>query len=290
MTDVDSLRGECAAQLCALTAFGEPLHPESPRTTERLYVDDLDRVDFHTEIIEQYLAGAEPAREARSAVLTAGAPGAGKSTSLIEHVDELEGYRRLDADDIKDELLKRALVDGIYEDLLDRKLADGHPVSLRELATLVHEESYTIFSQVRSLCIGRRENLIIEGTLAWEREGFRIVEQLSSAGYVDVHIIDVEVPFDVAVEQAMSRWWSARVADRTEKGALGGRFVPPEVIGKSYGSEYPISKCATNARTLFDSEDAAQFPDLSLTVIDRRAEESVSTTFRRRFGGLLPLS
>ncbi|MYV31328.1 AAA family ATPase [Rhodococcus sp. DSM 6344] len=287
MTEVDPLRGECAAQLSELAAHGGPLHRDSPRTTELLYTDDLDRRDFQAEVVEQYLARAEPAREARSAVLTAGAPGAGKSTSLSEHVDEIEGYRQIDSDDIKDYLLKQALVDGIYDDLLERKLADGYPISPRELATLVHRESTNVVADIRSRCISRRENLIIEGTLTWAEEGVRIVEQLSSAGYVNVHIIDVEVPFDVAAEQALSRWWGARVADRTKDGALGGRFVPPAAIQLSYGDEHPLSTCATNARALFDSEDAAQFPDLALTVIDRRGEESVST-FRRRLGGLLP--
>ncbi|MDF3319870.1 zeta toxin family protein [Rhodococcus sp. C3V] len=287
MIDVNTLRGKCAAELCALTVPGEALAGDSPRTTKRLYKGSRERRRFRTDIIDRYLADATPAREARSAVLTAGAPGAGKSTSLSEHVDEIEGYRRIDSDDIKDYLLEQALKDGIYDDLLGRQLADGHPISLRELATLVHRESTAMVSEIRGRCISRRENLVIEGTLTWADEGVRIVEQLSSAGYVNVHIIDVEVPFDVAVEQALSRWWGARVADRTKEGALGGRFVPPAVIELSYGDGHPLSTCATNARALFDSEDAAQFPDLSLTVIDRRGEESVST-FRRRLGGLLP--
>nr|WP_274704164.1 zeta toxin family protein [Rhodococcus qingshengii] len=171
---------------------------------EEIWAEEQQRRAAAAAAGEKYLALAEPAREARSAVLTAGAPGAGKSTSLSEHVDEIEGYRQIDSDDIKDYLLQQALVDGIYDDLLERKLADGYPISPRELATLVHRGSTNIVADIRSRCISRRENLIIEGTLTWAEEGVRIVEQLSSAGYVNVHIIDVEVPFDVAAEQALS--------------------------------------------------------------------------------------
>jgi len=61
-------------------------------------------------------------------LLTAGVPGAGKSSvvSQLGLVDE--GWRRLDADVVKDYLLEDLVVTGRVEDLLVRELADAHPV------------------------------------------------------------------------------------------------------------------------------------------------------------------
>lgn len=60
-----------------------------------------------------YLAGGPP-RDGYSAVVTAGAPGAGKSTALTYfRGDDLTGFRVLDPDIVKDHLIEQAVRDGL---------------------------------------------------------------------------------------------------------------------------------------------------------------------------------
>ncbi|WP_016884964.1 MULTISPECIES: hypothetical protein [unclassified Rhodococcus (in: high G+C Gram-positive bacteria)] len=140
MIKSDSLRGEVAAQLAGMSASGGPLDTKSPTNTNIRYAASLSHRSFRKNVVEQYRSRETPPREARSAVLTAGAPGAGKSTLLREHVAELYDYRPLDADVVKDFLIEQAPTDGIYDDLLDTVPADGARLAPRELAALVHDE------------------------------------------------------------------------------------------------------------------------------------------------------
>lgn len=63
--------------------------------------------------------------------------GSGKSSLLRARIPDLDGYRVIDADIIKDYLIEQALDEGIYDHLLAETLADGHTLAPRELAALV---------------------------------------------------------------------------------------------------------------------------------------------------------
>lgn len=52
-------------------------------------------------------------------------------------------------------------------------LPDGGTVMPRELATLVHTESRKIVDALQERCMGRGENLVIEGTFSWPGLGKR---------------------------------------------------------------------------------------------------------------------
>ena len=163
-----------AAELATLSQSSGLLDTRSPRRTSELYAVSPARVKFRKELIERYLQiGDAPSCDGRSAVLTAGPPGAGKSTLLALFADELEGFRQLDADVVKDFLIEHALEDGIYDDILSTILPDGATLAPREIASLVHEESTRLIDQIRELCVERRENVIIEGTLSWPGHGRR---------------------------------------------------------------------------------------------------------------------
>ncbi|ELB94453.1 putative zeta toxin protein [Rhodococcus wratislaviensis IFP 2016] len=192
------------------------------------------RRSFRKNVVEQYRSRETPPREARSAVLTAGAPGAGKSALLREHVAELYDYRPLDADVVKDFLIEQALTDGIYDDLLDTVLADGARLAPRELAALVHDESTALIDQIRRECLDRGENVLIEGTLRWPDHGPRVFAELVDKNYTSLRIIGVEVPRATAHEQALSRWWEGRRAWCADTAPLGGRFTPPAAIDDCY--------------------------------------------------------
>ncbi|KAF0958923.1 MULTISPECIES: hypothetical protein [unclassified Rhodococcus (in: high G+C Gram-positive bacteria)] len=98
----DPLRGTVAAQLAAMSMPGGPLHTKSDTNTMVRFAASPTRLRFRRTVIDRYLARATPLREGRSAILTAGAPGAGKSTLLREHIPDLDGYRSLDADEVKE--------------------------------------------------------------------------------------------------------------------------------------------------------------------------------------------
>ncbi|MDI9940652.1 zeta toxin family protein [Rhodococcus sp. IEGM 1351] len=222
------------------------------------------------EVIEWYLDLAEPDRDGQcAAIISAGPPGAGKSTALRERGLVDGSYRYLDADRVKDELLRRAISDGHYAELLSTVLADSHPIAPRELAALVHAESTEVIDDVREVCLQRRENVVIEGTLQWGPLGDILMAQLSEHAYTDVRIVDVEVPASVAHEQAVLRWWEGRRKGISGQDWMGGRFTPPAAIDILYENG-PVSRCAAHARAAFESSLAASITQVTLIHIDPR--------------------
>ncbi|MFE0752168.1 zeta toxin family protein [Gordonia sp. NPDC058843] len=255
MSTVDELRNAVAAELAALTANDGPAGTKSPRATYQQFADDPSRARVRKDIITDYLADElAPGGGVREAVITAGVPGAGKSTAVNAILGaEASQYRRVDADEIKDALLEHAVARNLYADLLGKRLADGKPVAPRELAALVHVESTQISDAVRRHVLTSGEPIIIEGTLAWSEHGATLLTELQDAGYTRVRVILVEVPEAVAQERALDRWWQVR-SDGGD--VLGGRFTPPDVIASYYGPD-GISVCRTNAVALV--RDAAAY-------------------------------
>jgi hypothetical protein len=68
-----------AEQLTTRSAVGGPLHRDAAECTARRYATDVSRAAFRKHIIGRYLVRENPRREGRSAIITAGAPGSGKS-------------------------------------------------------------------------------------------------------------------------------------------------------------------------------------------------------------------
>ena len=159
-----------AAELNALSAKGGALHTEANHCTNTRYASDVGRRHFRKSVVKKYL-GLNTPQVGRLAIVTAGPPGSGKTTLLHAQVPTLTNYRILDADIVKDYLIDRAISDGIYNHLLSQRLADGHCISPRELAPLVHRESTALIDQMRQICVGRGENVVIEGTLTWSGQG-----------------------------------------------------------------------------------------------------------------------
>lgn len=269
-----SLRDVVAAELTALTAGGAVAAVGSARSTTRLYAADPHRAAVHHAIIERYLQNTgTPDCIGQSIVVTAGVPGAGKSTAIATQVPDHDSYRQLDADIVKDYLLEQAIDDRIFDDLLAHKLSDSKTVQPRELAALVHRESTQIVDLLRQECIGRNENLIVHGTLTWAGAGADILADLEHGDYRRVHILDVEVPEPKAQAQALDRWWRVRAAG-TDR--LGGRFTPPAAISAAFGPSESL--CAVNARALFDSAQSSWLSEVVLTVVTPESTTTRSVT------------
>lgn len=213
-----------------------------------------------------YLAPAGTLAPGGVAVITAGAPGAGKSRALDAVLGPSKaGYRRLDADIAKDHILQEALNSGLFDDLLSVTLGDGQPITPRELASLVHDESIQIWDALRRHCIERGEPIIIEGTLKWSPLGAQLLHELHQGGYTTVRIVAVDVPEQVAQARAIGRWWEVR---STGTDRLGGRFTPPDAISKTYR---PDGTCICIANAVALVGPGSEIPEgmtITLDVVD----------------------
>lgn len=210
------LRNRVHSQLTALHQGGQFAVPHS---VERYLSDQV--ID---EIAHEYRSKCPDApAHGRAAIITAGVPGAGKSFAIDMLATD---HRRIDPDGIKDLILMRLDRAGLLDIRHNHVLADGKPVHPRELALWVHDASTEAANRVRAVSLRRGENFIMEGTLSWTPLINSYVTDLASDDYERLTIVDVEVPFTLAVEQSKHRWWTDREAGRTlDDVELGGRFI-----------------------------------------------------------------
>lgn len=262
----DNLRAEVAEQLTLRSAAGGPLHRDSAECTEYRYATDVSRARLRKRLIERYLERENPGRDSRSAIVTAGAPGSGKTSMLHTVVPDLSDYRVVDADIIKDYLIEQALEDGIYDHLLTETLADGHKLAPRELAALVHLESVKLADQIRRLCVIRKENIVVEGTLSWDGQGPKIFRELADAEYTDIEVYGVDVGRAGAHEQALARWWQGRQLWINNADHLGGRFTPADAIDICYTTS-GTSVCTTHALQFVDTAQSGEIPNVHVSIL-----------------------
>lgn len=246
MTQSDDVRGDVAAALEGM-CDGGALSVHAANSTASRYGASPRRLRQWQAIFDEILAGQDVPREGRALVVTAGPPGAGKSTALMEVMDgDLSHWRRLDPDDIKERLIRLALVEGLYEELLRTCLPDGLPIMPLELAGLVHRESVQMVADLRRICMSRGENVILEGTLSWEPMIDVHLREINEHNYDALDVLVVDVPLAQASEQSLTRWWKGRTERNSE---LGGRFVPRSAIEACYGADQR-SICRTNGEEL----------------------------------------
>ena len=245
---------------------GGILDKDGPTASIHL-IEPVSRRRTRDAIVDAYLAEQTDVGIGRQflALATAGPPGVGKSSSIDRRHLAGQGWRVLDADIIKDYLLRDAIEQGIYTDLLSIELADGHRLMPRELATLVHTESTTLLDIITEICLSRGENLVLEGTFSWPGLGPRLLTDLAYADYEKFTILDVEAPQHITRARALTRWWRGRQEALRRGDGFGGRFTPGFVIDALYtGSSETV--CARNARAAFDHPLAAEIPTVELLV------------------------
>ncbi len=262
-------QADVAAQLNALSDKGGELNTDAAHCTDTMYATDSRRRRYRKTIIKKYLALRSP-QLGRLAIVTAGPPGSGKTTLLGKQVPTLMHYRILDADVIKDDLIEDALSSGIYNHLLGQKLADGYGISPRELAPLVHKESVRVIEQIRQICVAKGENVVVEGTLTYVRQGEIIYKQLAKWKYSSVEVFGVEIGQAAAHAQALSRWWDGRQRWISKRDRLGGRFMPPGYIDRCY-SGTTHSVCSANALGMITHARTGRIPSVCVTIFGRDA-------------------
>lgn len=230
------LRVRVAEQLERLNGPGGDLSVSSPRSTWHMFGDTAERLRVWAALIEEFLAD-QPivSTNGNLAVVTAGPPGAGKSTAIGHLGDDAVTWRRIDPDRIKELLIRRAINDRTYEHVMKaHTLADGRRILPMELSGLVHEESVRLADTIRRRCLTDGEDVVVDGTLAWEPFIDVLLRDFVGSGYQRMHVLSVDVPLQTAVERALDRWWLAR-SDLSNY--FGGRFVSRAVIAASYAED-----------------------------------------------------
>ncbi|WP_205754311.1 MULTISPECIES: zeta toxin family protein [Arthrobacter] len=254
----------------ATYVLGRPLPIEQLRA-QRLLLDEL-LAEGDGDIEKGGLA----------AIITAGPPGAGKTTARKALGMGGLGWRVIDADEIKVRLLEAAVQDGRFDSVFTRTLADGYPVMPNEISTLVHNESVDLANRLIERSLEAQENVVIEGTLSWEGLPQRYLKWLELNDYNTVTVFDVEVDRETALEQAYKRWAEGRIGTINGTHIRGGRFTPKEAITSLYDETGRHSKCNQNAVDFFNSPAAAGFGTLELLVTTPDTEEP--RTYQRLVG------
>lgn len=220
-----------------LSRPGGPVSKDAPTATinNPAWWVDGELTPQRGRLFGQLLADASArypeARGESKALVLAGPPGAGKG-SVADRVlgASKSSYVNIDADDFKAALLRQAIADGSYESWIKpsavRDLeAAGERLYPMELAALVHEESSELASAQRARMMTRGTNIIVDTVLGSEASAVELGTHLERAGY-SVHVVDVEVPFEVSEERIVQRWAEAITAAEAGQDPLGGRWVP----------------------------------------------------------------
>ncbi|WP_050668102.1 zeta toxin family protein [Luteipulveratus halotolerans] len=200
------------------------------------------RAQLHDRFLAEHRQAKPDAKADRQAVVLAGPPGAGKTSSLdrvlAERGSSRDEWLVINSDDFKDAILLEALRDGTYDAWLkDAQVraaeARGHEFQPREFASLVHEESGRIAKDALQEAVGAGMNVVVDGTLSNRANAQQLLENLYRSGY-SVTVVDVECTRQQSEGRAHGRWRDDRLAMEAGTGSdlvntLGGRWVPSEV-------------------------------------------------------------
>lgn len=275
-------------ELSWMTSEGRSAHRNSTRATQQanrpLDISE-ERLRFQRALLDELLSEGEELIQKEgfaAVVVTAGPPGAGKSTHIGE-MNLANGWREIDADEIKIRLLKSAVSDGRFDDFLTTNLSDGHPIMMNELSSLVHNESVALADLMIKRCLERKENVVIQGTLSWEGLPPRYAQMLALYDYSAVTLLDIEVQQSVALERAFTRWSTGRIDTIAGRCEDGGRFTPTEAITSIYGASGRYSRCNQNAVDFFNAKSVEDLDGIRLIVCDGEGPDS-QTEYRRIMG------
>jgi adenylate kinase family enzyme len=223
-----------------------------------------DKISQHIAIVQNFWTEHGDAFDnvSQKAIVLAGPPGAGKSSTLASLIPEFFGsepFVVIDGDHVKDVLLRQEIASGRYASdflpLVREYEEQGAMFFPNDFSGLVHHESMVVHGDLVDDSIDRGANIIIDGTLSWYPYGESIFESLRAAGYKTQLLADVEAARHEAEAHAYARWrydYDAAIAARSivDSEPMGGRVVPEVAYNSIFGRPDGISKSLINARRL----------------------------------------
>lgn len=229
---------------------GGPLSPASERATvnnrdwfrrdpDGVFEPRAPRQLLHDRLLAEYRAQFPDVRHERKAIILAGPPGAGKSTVLADVLgSDRSAWLTVDADEFKRALLTEAIKDGSYDRAIlppEVRAAEaaGEKFFPLELASLVHEESSLLATELRQVAMREGQNVVIDTVLSSPDKAVELGQQFAAAGY-SVEVIDVEVPFELSEARIAGRWQQSYERALAGADELGGRWVPSEYARNVY--------------------------------------------------------
>ncbi|KIF01418.1 hypothetical protein PL81_35600 [Streptomyces sp. RSD-27] len=298
------------AELQRRMARGGDLSP-GPSDTEARFrrgVHWEGRWDLHHTVLERFIAeNRDRPRGGHAVLMTAGAPGAGKSGALNgltewqredsefgRHLSAAHGlgvadYVVLDPDQFKHALFEEGGLPEMPPRLM--ALPRGQELAPAELSGLLHREASYLRNQFEEWAREGGYNLLYDATLANEPAAAGLLTSLRQDGYDQRVILSVEVPLDMALAQNADRWLQGRLAFEQGRDGYGGRMAPEQMIralyaGTTTGSGFSIGR--ENATKLTDRGLAtalitsdrgtfpAQAPATTRTAVFQQGEARVS--------------
>ncbi|MFJ3855368.1 zeta toxin family protein [Streptomyces sp. NPDC090085] len=226
-------------------------------------------------IVDRFKAEyADRPRGGHAVLLTAGAPGAGKSTAqssldayrheeseLGRHLSAAHGlsvndYVVLDPDEFKRALFEAGGLPRLRPE--DLALPSGRTLAPAELSGLLHAEASDIRDQFEAWARAEGYNLLYDATLANEPVATALLYRLAQDGYDQRVILSVEVPLNVSLAQNADRWLKGRLAYERGEDPYGGRMSPEGMIRALYG------KATTGSGRSIGRENAEKLAEAGL--------------------------
>lgn len=208
--------------------MGRNLHLGTDNTKTIAYgVWTPERDAIHRQIVDEIYARASDVPNQGRAIIAAGPPGAGKTTTLRDHAGiDLDSYLTLNPDDMKEELARRGLIPAV---------PDEPDLSPMERSTLVHAESVRLAQLLADRAYRDRKNVIWDITMSSRKSTAGHLSRLRDAGYGHVATVLVDVPYDVSLKRITSRY-AEGVEDYRNGVGQGGRLLPTRALDNLFMS------------------------------------------------------
>jgi hypothetical protein len=183
---------------------------------------DAERVRVHNQILDDvWERKALSVPNDGEVIFSGGMGGAGKGTTLASDAAGIDQTRflELNADAMKEELARRGLI------------PIGEGLTQMEGAALVHKESSYLADRLAERAYAEKKNIIWDTTMRDAAKTGKQIDTVIAAGYQQPRLVFVDIPVEVSVKRALERHQRGLEEFLSGKeGALGGRYVPPNVI------------------------------------------------------------
>lgn len=171
-------------------------------------VFDTDRTQIHREFVNATLKRATKVKPGQTpvAVMVIGAPASGKSSAARAEIERICREAGVSLATVNPDIYKPRLPE-----------SDGGA----GMGTMIHEEAATIADVAFTQGLKRGHHLLLDAP-GWDAERMKDRADVLLAHGYEVHLIDVDVAYETAVERAAVR------------GAVEGRYMSPELLAEYY--------------------------------------------------------